>query len=299
MKASLEQVPFSSDSSFLVREFDVPYFEAPLHFHPVFELTLITGSNGKRFIGDNIGDFAPGDLVFMGPDLPHFYRCSEAYYATNTDHRAKAIIIQFAESFLGKDFFSVPEMKNISKLFTESMKGISYEGKTNKEIIKRMMDIRFMEGFEKLNQLLSILDILSHSDEYKALSRQGLIGYNPKDNERMNKIYEYVMANFTNSISLKKVAEKANMSEAAFCRYFRKKTRKTFTFFLNEIRIAYACKLLLEDNFNVAEICYYCGFENISNFNRHFKTFTSFNPLSYKEQFKKLLPCTTEFLVMK
>ena len=151
---------------------------------------------------------------------------------------------------------------------------------------------------EKLVQLLSILDILARSEEFELLSRHTVIGYNPKDNERMNRIYEYVLANYTRNIALKDVAQEAHMSEAAFCRYFKKKTRKTFTAFLNEIRIAQASKLLIEDNLNVAEICFTCGFENISNFNRQFKAFTKVNPLAYKQQFRELPTTSTEYLTL-
>lgn len=298
MKAFLEQVPVCSDSSFLVREFNVPYFEAPLHFHPVFELTLITESNGKRFIGDHIENFDVDDLVLIGPDLPHFYRCSDDYYYTDPSNRARAIIIQFDKKFLGKDFFSIPEMKRVELLFSDAMRGISYYGKTRTEIISRMKNIRFTDGVERLTQLLGILDILSKSDEYHLLSRHQMVGYNPKDTERMNKIYEYVIDNYARTINLKDVADNANMSEAAFCRYFKKKTRKTFTTFLNELRIANATKLLIEDDLNIGEICYKCGFENLSNFNRQFKTITKLSPKDYKYCFKEQIPASTEYLTM-
>lgn len=298
MKAFLEQVPLCQGSSFLVREFNVPYFEAPLHFHPVYELTLITESSGKRFIGDHIGDFDVDDLVFMGPNLPHLYRCTNDYYKNDPSRRARAIIIQHTEEFLGKDFFSIPEMGQVKKLLNNSMRGIVYSGETRREVIKRMKKIRTAEGIDKLTQFLSILDILARSTEYELLARQNILGQNFKDNMRMNKIYEFVMANFTSRITVKDVAEQANMSEAAFCRYFKKKTRKTFVSFLNEVKIGYASKLLLEENFNVTQVCYESGFENISNFNRQFKNITKITPLKYKQHFKKQQPSTTEYLTL-
>jgi AraC-like DNA-binding protein len=298
MKAFLEQVPLCQGSSFLVREFNVPYFEAPLHFHPVYELTLITESRGKRFIGDHIGDFDVGDLVFMGPNLPHLYRCTNEYYQNNPEHRARAIIIQHTEDFLGKDFFSIPEMTQVKTLLDNSMRGLAYYGKTRKEIINRLKKITDADGIEKLTQFLTILDIMGRSTEYELLARQNILGQNIKDNVRMNKIYEYVMANFTNRINVRDVADQANMSEAAFCRYFKKKTRKTFVSFLNEVKIGYASKLLLEEDLNVTQVCYESGFENISNFNRQFKTITKVTPLKYKQQFKKQPPSTTEYLTM-
>jgi AraC-like DNA-binding protein len=298
MKPTLEQVPVCGDSSFLVREFNVPYFEAPLHFHPVCELTLITESKGRRFIGDHIGNFDVGDLVFIGSNVPHLYRCTEEYYQDDLEARARAIIIQFDENFLGKDFFLAPEMARIRQLLEQSTRGISFFGKTRSEVEKRMMKIRTSVGFEKLTEMLQILNILSTSEEYALLSRDSISAYNHKDNERMSRIYEYVMNNFARAINLKEMAEIVHMSEAAFCRYFKKKTRKTFKSFLNEIRIGHASKMLINDEYNVGQICYKCGFENLSNFNRQFKEITALSPLSYRQQFREQIPSTTEYLTL-
>ncbi len=300
MKAFLEQVPEYSGSSFLVRDFNVPYFEAPLHFHPVYELTLINESFGKRFIGDHVDDFGVGDLVFMAPNLPHFYKCDDQYMSNQPGRRARAIIIQFTEDFLGKDFFSVPEMAQVKKLLDDSSRGIAFSGKTRKLASKKMEGIRDMEGIEKLNQLLLILNILSkcEDEDYELLSRQNMLGYNAKDNVRMKMVYEYVMSNFKKQINIKEVAEMINMSESAFCRYFKKKTRKTFISFLNELKVAYASELLVEGNLNVTQICYKSGFQNISNFNRQFKLITKVTPLKYKKQFKDQPLSTTEYLMI-
>lgn len=298
MKAYFEQVPICADSSFLVREFNVPFFEAPLHFHPVFELTLICEGTGKRFIGDHIEDFEVGDLVLIGPDLPHFYRCSNAYYRNDPELRAKAIIIQFDPDFLGKDFFSITEMKRVSTLFSNAMRGMSFHGPTVLEITACMHRIKHSEGVERLIQLLNILNLLSKCEEYVLLSRHHIVGYNPKDTVRMNRIYQYVMDKYTDVINLREIAAYANMSEAAFCRYFKKKTRKTFTTFINELRISRATKLVVEGDLNICEICYRCGFENLSNFNRQFKIVTGFSPLKYKRQFKYQLPSDTEYLAL-
>ncbi len=290
MKAQLEQVPLCTDSSFLVREFNVPYFEAPLHFHPVFELTLITESKGKRFIGDHIDDFEVDDLVFMGPDLPHFYRCDPEYYANNPEVRARAIIIQFSDDFLGSAFFSIPEMAAIQTLLERSGRGICYYGETRKTIIGKLKAIRYAQGVEKLTQLLQMLDVLARSPEYQFLSSHAFAGQNLKDTERMNKVYEFVMEHYKAVVQIGEVTALAHMSPSAFCRYFKKRTRKTFTTFLNEIRISNACKLLLEENLSVIEICYECGFNNLSNFNRQFKAIMKVSPLQYRQQYVATQP---------
>lgn len=298
MKATLEQVPICTDCSFLVREFNVPYFEAPLHFHPVYELTLITGGEGKRFVGDHIDNFESGDLVLIGSNVPHLYRCDDKYYKNDPLRRAKAIIIQFSDNCLGDNFFNIPEMSRINKLLVQSKRGIQILGTTRKRIVTIMNKIKNTTGVDRLIMLLQILNVLSVSEELKLLGRANIIAYSTRDNERMNRIYEYLLNNFNKSIRLSHVAEVANMSEASFCRFFKKKTRKTFTSFLNEIRIGYASKLLIEDELNVGQICYKSGFENLSNFNRQFKELTSLNPLTYRAYYKEKLPQTTEYLTL-
>jgi AraC-like DNA-binding protein len=285
MKALLEKISLNPESSFLVSEVNAPYFEAPLHFHPELELTLIVKSTGKRFIGDHVDDFKPGDLILIGSNLPHFFRCDARYYQNNTQLNAQAITVQFLDSFIGKDLYLLPEMDGINQLYDRASRGLCFYGKTRDEVEIKMKELLHLEGLYKMLALLSIFDILAESQEYNYLSSPGFIGKNDADTERMNKVYEYLMTNFKNQISLDEISSLANMSSSAFCRYFKKRTRKTFYTFLNELRIGYACKLLMEETLNVTEICYESGFNNLSNFNRQFRAITKESPINYQKHY--------------
>lgn len=286
MRAILQKVPTFTDSSFAVQEFRLPHFIVPWHFHPEIELVLILKSEGKRFVGDSIKNFAPGDLVLLGANIPHWYRNDSAYYEGNANLEAVSVVIQFDQNFLGERFFSTPETLSIKRLLQEAQLGLEIHGSTRDRITAMIMEMHDLKGMDKLLRFLSILHLLSLSKEYKTLSNHGSVSIQAKDSERINTIYEYVMKNFKHPISVEDVAEKVFMAPATFCRYFKKRTRKTFTHFLNEIRIGHACKLLIEKDVSIAEICFASGYNNISYFNRQFKAIKKITPQSFKHQYR-------------
>ncbi|MDN5200094.1 AraC family transcriptional regulator [Fulvivirgaceae bacterium BMA10] len=282
MKPLLFRVPKSDEESFKVQVDDQDYFYDPLHFHPELQLTLILESKGTRFIGDSIGSFKAGDVFLIGPNLPHVFRNDKQYYEKENNLRARAISIFFTLDSLGKDFFSLPETIHIQKLLKKSSQGIKIKHKTRTKVIHLMEKIEELDKFGKLLQFLKILDVISHDHELECLSSISFgSSFSESDSKKINDVFEYVVKNFSNEIKLDDVASVANLSTTAFCRFFKLRTRKTFTQFLNEIRIGHACKLLLEEDLNITEICYQCGFNNISHFNRQFKNITSYTPTDY------------------
>ncbi len=284
MKPVLEHLPRDAEESFVVREFDYKFYPTPWHFHPEYELVLVTESIGKRFIGDNISHFSEGDLAFIGPGLPHLYRNEPEYYGKKSALRARSIVIHFLESSLGIDF-SLPEAKKIKQLFLKSVRGLNIIGKTNKIISTKMQELTTRQGFERLLALLEILHIISESKDFRYISSGNISGINEKESDRMDKVLNYVLKNFHNEINLKSVAKIANMADNSFSRYFSQRTRKTFTSYVNEIRLSHACKLLRETNKTVADVCYECGYNNLSNFNRQFKIIYHTSPLHYRKQY--------------
>jgi AraC-like DNA-binding protein len=285
MKAILQKVPVFTDASFAVQEFSSSYFNTPWHFHPELELVLIVQSTGKRFVGDHISDFAPGDLVLLGPSLPHWYRNDAPYYEHHPSLKAESIVVQFTKGFLGDAFFGLPETSGIRKVLDKSAMGIEILGNTRDKITQMMQDIRGLTGMERLLQLLGILHAIANTDDYQILSNQGATGVNIKDSERINKIFEYIMCNFTNPIYLHEIASIVNMCPSTFCRYFRNRTRKNFTFFLNEIRIGHACKMLIEEDLSITEICFMSGYDNVAYFNRQFKAIKQKTPKEFKQEY--------------
>lgn len=288
MKAILQKVPESIDSSFAVQEFRSGYFNTPWHFHPEYELVYILEGEGKRFIGDKITNFKAGDLVLIGSNLPHWYRNDAKYYTNDNKLKAASIVIQFTTDFLGETFLQSPEMFEIHQILQKAQRGLEIQGSLASKISKMMCEITHLKGMDRLLQLLSILNTISKSEEYLILSNKGpSIGINMTDPKRINKIYEYVMKHFTEPITIEEASSLIHMCSSTFCRYFKKRTRTTFTYFLNEIRIGHACKLLIEEDLSITEICYKSGFNNISYFNRQFKAHKNLTPQAFRQEYFK------------
>jgi AraC-like DNA-binding protein len=289
LKAVLEHLPPEPEESFVVRLFEYPYFPTPWHFHPEYEIVLVQESTGKRFIGDSVTDFGEGDLAFIGPNLPHLYRNDASYYEDekSSPKAARSIIIHFLEKSLGENFLALPEAKNIKNFFVKSKLGLDIHGITKSKSIELLHEIVTLKGMPRWMKLLEILQLLSESDELMPISQSHMIGKNEAESDRMNKVFEFVMNNFKNEISINEIADFVNLSPNSFSRYFSQRTRKSFVNFVNEVRLNHATKLLQENTKSVAEICFECGFNNLSNFNRQFKNKYQINPMAYKRQFHK------------
>lgn len=284
MKPFLQKLPLPSDSSFVLVDFDKPYYETPWHFHPEYEIVLVTESTGQRFVGEHIKEYRAGDLCLIGPNVPHLYRSHEEYYLPDSELRAKSIVIHFNDNFLGKDFFKIPEMTHIQALFEKSNRVLDITGDSNQFISNKLLEMFDENPTKRLLSLLEILDNLSRSEEYDFLTSGSSFGTNIKDSDRVNKVFEYVMKNFKEEIRLSEVANVVAMSETSFSRYFKSRTNKNFSDFLSQIRIAHACKLLVEDKMGITEICYESGFNNLSNFNRKFKELMNISPSIYQKE---------------
>ena len=286
MKPVLEHLPKKSAESFVVEYFEFNYYPNPWHFHPEYELVLVTESCGKRFIGDRISNFIPGDLALIGPNLPHLYRNSDEYYH-DKKLRASSIVVHFQESSFGENFFSLPETTALKTLFSNSCRGIDIKGETNRMVSQQMHEIMMLNDFPRWFKLLEILNVLLASDEYEYISGSGIKWTSEKESERMGKVINFVMKNFNKDISLSDAANVANMAENSFSRYFSQRARKPFIKYLNEVRLSHACKLLIDEKMSVVEICYECGFNNLSNFNKQFKHNLKASPSDYQKQYLK------------
>ncbi|MEE9361463.1 MAG: AraC family transcriptional regulator [Cellulophaga sp.] len=281
MKLHLLNRVSSKNSSFTVTNNSYPYFLKIWHYHPELELVVVLKSTGTRFIGDSIEKFEEGDVVLIGKNLPHMWVNDDEYFHENSNEKAEAIAVHFREDFLGTSFFEAPEMKYISRLFNKSNQGIRFFG-INAATIDKIKNLLTLSAFERTVKLIEVLHLLGKHRHYKLLSNTGFINsFNRTENKILDTVYEYVFKNFKTSISSNDVAKIANMNASAFSRFFKRIHRKTFTKYLNEIRIGYACKLLLENKYNVASVCYESGFNNISNFNRQFKEITAMSPTEY------------------
>lgn len=283
MKPVLEYLPRNAGESFVTRHFEYAYYPTPWHFHPEYELVLVTESTGKRFIGDSISEFKPGDLNLIGPYLPHLYRNDPKYYEKKSRLRARSIVVHFKEDSFGEHFFNLPEAENIRLLLSRSIKGLNVGGKTNPVIRKKLIDLVEARVFDRWILLVEILHILSCSQDLHFICNEVITGQNPTETNRMNRIIDFVIKHFHREISLSEAAGIAHMAENSFSRYFSQRTRKSFTGFVNEVRLNYASRLLAETNRSITEISIDCGFNNLSNFNRQFRKLYNKNPMTVRK----------------
>lgn len=280
-KAEFELIPRSDLHSFAVKEFTLPRFNVPWHFHPECELTLIVRSSGRRFVGDSIEPFAPGDLVLIGSNLPHFWRNSEQ----GNKSPSQAVVVHFREECFGADFLGLPELTGVRNLLLRGRRGLQFTGKTRDAVAELMTGISSGKGFDRVLSLLHIFKLLTESDEARILSSPGFLPVlDAFAGERINRAYRFIFENFAVPIRHEDIARDAAMSLSAFCHYFKRVTGRTLTDFINEVRIGHASRLLIETDHPVSKIAYASGFESLSNFNLRFRKLTGASPKEYRHE---------------
>lgn len=285
MKPQLLKITTPSNSSFNLFVQEAPYFATPWHYHPEYEIVLVLESTGKRFVGSNVSTFQPGDLCMIGSFLPHYYRNDAQYYAKDKEIRARSLVIHFKEEFLGTEFFSLPECQSIKRLLERSKRGLSFGEETVAQISARIQGLKHLSEIYRLIELIAILTFLSEAKDTKELTTNSVSLQNEVDSARINAVLDFISHNFQQDIQLVDAAKLANMSESAFSRYFKKRTRRTFSQFVVEMRIEHACKLLAQDKMSVSAISIESGYNNLSNFNRQFKSLKQTTPLAYRSTF--------------
>jgi AraC-like DNA-binding protein len=270
--------------SFLVRYAEVPHTYNRFHYHKEFEILYNIENSGTRFIGDSIRRFSNGDLVLVGPHIPHYWHSDDRYFEGHEDLLAKVILVQFDENFLGKKFTGLPEMKGIRELFGKAAHGIRFSGRSAAKIGEKIIQISEEQGWKRLLYMVEMLCMMSESIEYELLSSRGFTEASKYANqEKISDIFHYMITNYNREISLEEIADRANMNASAFCRYFKKSTSKTFSQALNEIRIGFACKRMINTDKSISEIAYDCGYYNVPYFNRVFKNVKGSTPQNYRK----------------
>lgn len=283
MKPLLIDVKSLLTDSIHIKEIDGVGIEEQFHFHNVYELALIITSSGKRIVGDNIEEFTKGDLVLLGPNIPHmsYYRSEENY--DDNYSRIKALVIYFTPDWLSDSFLNSANLFKFRKLIEDAKRGIKILGKTKKTVIKEMIKLKKYKGLKQIISILLILEQISISKEYECLVREGYLNtYSQQDIRRIDEVYKYVMEHFTDKISLQEIASIVYLTPTAFCKFFKNKTKKTFSNFVNEVRVGYACKLLNNEDLDISEICYKSGFNNLPSFNKNFKYHAKMTPSNYR-----------------
>jgi AraC-like DNA-binding protein len=284
MKPQLLKVSNDLVHSFSSRQDKVPYVNNHWHYHPEVELIYFKHGNGTRFIGDSIQHFKSGDVYLLGTHLPHYWRFDDVYFEDEANNHADVSVIHFCEDFWGATFLQLSENLPIRNILEKSKQGIEVTGADKLQVGKLIESIIYAEGPKKIMLLMEALMNISTSKQTKVISSIGSrVDFASSENDRINAIYNYAIANFKNKIQIEEMAEVANISPNSFCRYFKSRTRKTFSQFINEIRVGHACKLLIENKLNLKQICYESGFHNFTSFHKYFKSITGKSPLMYQK----------------
>jgi len=283
MKPQLLKVSPGPSHSFSVRRDFAPQFNNKWHYHEEIELIYFEKGSGTQFIGDSIKRFRAGNIVLVGKQLPHYWRFDDEYL--NTDKQINVSVVHFADNFWGQSFLHLHENKAIKIVLENARRGIEIRGGHSKAVVTMIKKLHDAEGAERIVMLLKVLLTIATGEQHLLTSQ--LFNYKGDNicNERINAIYEYSLANFRNKIHLTDIALVANISPNSFCRYFKAQMRKTYTRFLIELKIEYACKLLIENKVIIKQLCFESGFNNFASFHKYFKMITGKTPLKYQQEF--------------
>jgi len=283
-----EQIDFPGRSAVKVKLQEKPHFTYPWHFHSEYEILYVQDGFGTSFVADNIEEFNSGDLALIGSNLPHFWKSDASFYIKENDKKIKYIVIQFSRVFFKEAITEYPEFHLIKELLERAKRGIRFEKDFSVQAERRILKVAKSKGFRRTMLLLDFLQYLAKTEKYKLLAGEL---YQPENhdftNNRLTKVMHYLNTAYLKKVELEKVADVANMHPSAFCRYFKEKSGKSLSEFVNDMRISYACRLIIEGKMLVSQICFESGFNNLSNFNRHFKKHTGFTPTGYFEEFHK------------
>lgn len=286
MRPQLLKVSTGPRHSFSVRRDLVPYINNRWHYHPEIELIHFKKGEGTQFIGDSIKRFKSGDIVLVGAHLPHYWRFDDLFFEEDTRVQADIRVAHFCENFWGEQFLHLPENINIKTVLEKARRGLQITGKTRQQVADLLERLLNTDGSERIILLMEALMTIADCKQLTTLSS---IGFKhdmvDAENERVNAIYEYSLKNYKRKIQLEEIAAVANISPNSFCRYFKSRTRKTYSQFLIEIRVGQACKLLIENNLSIKQLCYESGFNNFTSFHKYFKMITGKSPLSYQKAF--------------
>ncbi len=255
------------------------------HYHPEFELTLIVNSHGQRLVGDGIADYGPGDLVLLGPNLPHSWRSGPVKLPREQWHRA--VVIQFRENFLGEEFFRLAEMEPIVRLLKRSAAGLSFgHTKTGQAVAQKMVAFSSYSPARRIVNLMSILLDMASETDAKVLSTDRVRPMcRVEDQQRIEAVCSHLNDHFDQEIDFAALSQKVHMDQAALCRFFKRATGRTMTAYVNEMRVGAAAQLLTDTDLSILDIGFQVGFGNYSNFNRQFKRIKGYGPRMLRQQF--------------
>lgn len=271
------ELPEHSFTAKVVNRESRPLLSQAWHFHPEVEICYTIESSGRRFVGNQISDYSKTDLVMFGSNLPHGF---------TTDEYCSQVVIQMTQGFLGEEFINKPELRSIRHLFNRDKRGLEFKGRVKVKASRIIEDLLLTKGMYQLLKLLELLQLLADANEVEDIC-SGEFALDQKEVQlgRIKIVYDHIMENFSSEVSIKHIADKLNISEAAFYKFIKKQTKKTYTQIINEFRINYATKLLMTSDKSISEICFESGYNNVSYFNRKFKQIMKMTPHEFKSRY--------------
>ncbi len=271
------------EHSYAVTHYKARHFFDKWHYHKQYEIVAILQSTGTRFVGDSIERFTPGQLVILCGDLPHMWKNDKEYFEEGSSLMAEAISIHLGTNLTDSETFKLPEFAAVKKLLRKSSRGILINDQQH--IVDKMKELPKLSGFGQFIGVLEILNMFGNEKSFQLLASEGYLMNTDNTSMRMQKVHQYIMNHFREKIQLKEAAELVHMNPSAFSRFFSNLHQKSFTGYVNEIRIGFARKLLIEGQMSITEICYECGFRNASNFNRQFRKLNGMAPTEYRSNY--------------
>jgi AraC-like DNA-binding protein len=276
MRAVYEHIVPTSPLSWKLFSRRAPHFAFQWHFHHEYELTLIAAGHGTRIVGDCVQAYEPGDLVLIGPQMPHTYVSSPGNVGQ------EAIVAQFRRDFLGAELFDRPEFSGAAALLERAARGIGFPPGT--------VDVAALTGLppaERTLTLLRFLVRLASCEQARFLAGdQYAPALNRASSDRIDAMVRLMHAAYVRPLGLEEMAEAAHMSPTSASRFFRRTTGSTLTDYLNGLRVSAACHLLRDTDRRISDIAADCGFANLSNFNRRFREIKGFPPREYRRRFR-------------
>lgn len=284
MNAICFKIPRLAEETIRIEQWDLPYFYDELHFHEECQITCILQGNGVLQVGNQIDDFSEGDLLIIGKNTPHVLRTSKEFNQQNNGHHVRAISIFFSKDTFQEILNVIPETSRIEEVLEQTKFGIRIRNQQARKVLPYIRSMTKMKQLGRIALFIKILDMISTNLELEIIASSMPSIQGKEDSVKLNRVYNYIIKHYDQRITLREIADLVNLSPTAFCRFFKMRTQKTFSRFLIEVRINQACKMLSNGNYNVTETLFSCGYNNSSNFHRHFRQHTGLTPLEYREK---------------
>ena len=282
METTVEKVERQHGSSFSVIAYSNPYFAAPLHIHPEYELILIEEGGGLCFVGDSVRKMEVGDFMFIGSNLPHLWLSSDEYYETGTALRSRSVYTQFDINIFPENMFHIPELAGVYSLMKESERGVIFRGDCLEDLRAEFRNLVQAQGFEKWNGLCSLLHRLATQCSHEQLTSSMFTPPNHyAEDSILSKVHLFINQHYQDELTLEQISDFVGMNPSALCRYYKRHTGRKMFEYLSELRISYAVKLLMNRKINVCQVAYDCGYNSLSHFNHQFKEITGYTPTEY------------------